>query len=1105
MPASRALQRWAPYVVLVCSLGLTFSLWQVTREASRQRGQMLFDQRTKEIVARVHRRLQDDEVVLRGGVGLIEAKGTVSRADWRRYVGALRMDEVFPGIEAVGYAAWVPSGDKALFVRLVREEWHSEFDISPAGDRPVYACVLFLEPFDWRNQRALGNDMYSDPAPRAAMQRACDTGETSLSDRVTLRQETEHEPQGGVLMFVPVYQSDRTVQTVEERRAALVGFVFSPIRLGDLVRDTLREMPANVDFAITDPHSGDLYSGTRRGSGPAPEFQARQAVQLFGETWIFSFSSTPAFGKSVEVNHEAWLICAGALLCVLMTLLAFHLRSTRGRAERALHESERFAAAALDALTSQVCVVDERGEILAVNRAWRQFAESNPPAPPGAWKGANYWKVCTDSFACGGGEAATFAEGAKAVLRGERDQYTQEYPCHSPSEQRWFVVRVTRFASEGPLRLVIAHENVTEQRKTECALAAEAARRHLLFEASPDGIMVIDPGSGRLVEFNAAAYRQLNYTREEFAGMSLSDLEGAEVAAETLENLVAIPRGGRLDFERRLRNRDGDVRTVQVTAQVITIAGESIHQYTWRDFTDRKRAEDALRAAHHRLKTLGDNLPLGYVYQVEWRPHNSRRFTYISAGVERVHGVTAAAVLQDPAVLYGLVHEEDRPRLSAQEEQACAALSRLSIDVRIKSPSGRFLWMQLNSEPRQLADGTVQWDGVALDITARKQAEASLLVASKLEATGIMAGGIAHDFNNLLGCILLSADMARSAESTPQEVEECLQLVRQSAIAAHALTQQLITFAEGGAPVLNVGHIERLVRDALRLSLAGTPVEGRIVVEEGLWPVEVDEGQLAQVFRNLVLNAREAMPEGGVVSVRIENTQVTEASGPPTLVPGPYVKVTVADEGSGIPPEILPRIYDPYFSTKQRGDKKGMGLGLTICHSVVQKHRGAITVDSEVGKGTRFYVFLPALPATPHAAEAAAAGEAAAPRLAKVLVMDDEYVLRVMIGRVAERMGCEVGLAAHGQEAVDRAGRAIEAGSPFDLAILDLTVRGGTGGVEALRLLRQLDPKVKAIVMSGHVSSELLREYSRYGFQDVLQKPFDADHVERVLNRILKS
>ncbi|MFO1448165.1 MAG: CHASE domain-containing protein [Opitutaceae bacterium] len=1096
---SRALLSWAPYLVLVCSLGLTVALWRVTSAASHQRGQSLFDQRSGEIVARVQRRLQDDERVLRGGVGLFDASGTVTRDEWRRYVAALRMGELFPGIEGVGFTAWLKPEEKDLHVRLVREEGFPYFDIYPAGERPEYSSVVFLEPFDWRNQRAFGYDMFTEPVRRAAMQRACDTGEAALSDRVVLMQETEQETQGGVLMYVPVYQKDSAAHSVEERRASLEGFVFSPIRLGDLIHDTLREMPPNIDFTISDPHSVKLYFGATEAREGTPEFQSRQSIEVFGQIWNFAFASTPAFDSSVDANRETWLLGAGGVVSGLMTLLAFLLRAR-------LRESERFAAAALDALTSHVCVLDEEGVILTVNRAWRQFAAANPPTSPNVCEGANYWAACSDSAGNFGVEASVFAEGARAVLRGERDHFAQEYACHSPAEERWFVARITRFVGAGRRRLVVAHENITEQRQAERALAAEVTRQRVLFEQSPDGIVVIDPVTARFAEFNTAAHRALNYSREEFSRLTLHDLEGSDMADRTLRSVAAIPRGDRLDFERLLRSRDGEFRTVQVTAQVLDIDGRTIHQCIWRDVTDRKRAEDALREAHLRLKTLGDNLPLGYVYQVEWRPDNSRRFTYLSAGVERVHGVTAAAVLRDPGVLYSLVHDEDRLLLSEQEALACATLSRLSVDVRIKAPTGRYQWMQLNSEPRRLVDGTVQWDGVALDISARKQTEASLLVASKLEATGIMAGGIAHDFNNLLGCILLSTDMARSEDSTPADVAECLQLVRQSAIAAHALTQQLITFAEGGAPVLNPGNIEQLVRDALRLTLAGGTVEGRVYAEEGLWPVEVDEGQVAQVLRNILLNAREAMPYGGSVEVRVENIRVNEEGGPPALAPGHYVRVTVADEGLGISAEILPRIFDPYFSTKQRGDKKGMGLGLTICHSVVQKHHGAITVDSEVGKGTRVQVYLPALPPGPLEGDAAPASAAlAVSRLGKVLVMDDEYVLRTMVGRLAERMGCEVELAADGQEAVERARQAIESRRPFDLAILDLTVRGGMGGVEALRHLRHLDPNLKSIVMSGNASSELIREYSRFGFQDVLQKPFDAEHAERVLNRILKS
>ena len=244
------------------------------------------------------------------------------------------------------------------------------------------------------------------------------------------------------------------------------------------------------------------------------------------------------------------------------------------------------------------------------------------------------------------------------------------------------------------------------------------------------------------------------------------------------------------------------------------------------------------------------------------------------------------------------------------------------------------------------------------DITRQKQAEADRLVIQKLESTGILAGGIAHDFNNLLTVILLSLEMAGLHTPPNGPLTDRLEAAKKAALLAHGLTEQLITFAEGGMPVRQTTRLQGVVHEAVRLALddAGWPVEFQAA--DDLWLVEVDHGQIGQVIRNIILNARDAMPDGGRISVRMENVLMA----PPeisALPAGRYIRVSIADQGGGMTPEVLPRIFDPYFSTKQRGGQKGMGLGLTICHAIIRKHGGAITVDSPVGTGATFHLFLP--------------------------------------------------------------------------------------------------------------------------------------------------
>jgi CheY-like chemotaxis protein len=329
-----------------------------------------------------------------------------------------------------------------------------------------------------------------------------------------------------------------------------------------------------------------------------------------------------------------------------------------------------------------------------------------------------------------------------------------------------------------------------------------------------------------------------------------------------------------------------------------------------------------------------------------------------------------------------------------------------------------------------------------------------------------------------------------------------LKKARHTCSLAGDLTAQLVTFAEGGAPIRKAIFLSEMIEDLLGPVLSGSNVRGEFSLAKDLWPAEADAQQIGQVLRNLVLNAREAMPHGGVVAIRAENVVLSDYE-QPSLPRGDYVRVSITDHGAGIADDVLPKIFDPYFSTKQRGHQKGMGLGLTICHSVILKHAGAIAVESKVGVGTTFHIYLPAarkLTSGERAAVPAAIG-----RQGKVLVMDDDDAVREILGVTLQQMGHEVATARDGQMAVEIYGKAHRVGRPFDTVILDLTVSGGMGGRETIQALLQLDPMVKAIVMSGYGHDRVILEHDRYGFKGALTKPFDPEELEEILNRVMGS
>jgi len=382
------------------------------------------------------------------------------------------------------------------------------------------------------------------------------------------------------------------------------------------------------------------------------------------------------------------------------------------------------------------------------------------------------------------------------------------------------------------------------------------------------------------------------------------------------------------------------------------------------------------------------------------------------------------------------------------------------------------------------------------DTTQHRKLEDDLLRANKLESLGILAGGIAHDFNNLLTAVLGNVILARMEADPRSEQAEILLEAERAAIRAKDLTQQLLTFARGGAPVKRAASLGELLRESTSFVLRGSDVICHFDVPEDSWPVEVDEGQIAQVIQNLVINADEAMPSGGAIRISVENVRLGQDRSPP-LAPGRYVRVAVSDQGIGIPQHYVEKIFDPYFTTKQ----KGSGLGLAICYTVVKRHEGHIGVESQLGRGTTFYVYLPASRHPAGEQTPAACGSCQGGR--KVLVMDDEEFVRKVARKMLERLGCVVEVAHDGEEAIAKFEAAKLAGSPFDVLVMDLTVPGGMGGKEAVGRLLDIDPLARVVVSSGYSNDPVLARFREHGFRGVINKPYRMDELQDMLSRVL--
>ncbi|MDX9856902.1 MAG: PAS domain S-box protein [candidate division Zixibacteria bacterium] len=507
---------------------------------------------------------------------------------------------------------------------------------------------------------------------------------------------------------------------------------------------------------------------------------------------------------------------------------------------------------------------------------------------------------------------------------------------------------------------------------------------------------------------------------------------------------------------------------------------------------ERHRAEQELRESETKFREIAEMLP-----EAVFESDAEGRITYANQKATQYFGFETRDYSRGLSILDVIVPEE-RERALASHQQLLRTGEHGVVEYTGVRKDGVKFPISVRSS-RIVRNGVpVGTRGVVIDISMEKAYEREQLRSQKLESLGILAGGLAHDFNNLLTGILGNISIARLSEKLDTETDQGLEVAERAAMRARDLTQQLLTFSKGGEPVKKVISVEPVLRESVTFALRGSNVRAEISIAEDLKCIDADAGQISQVIHNLTINAVQAMPEGGTITVRACNRLIKPHSHP-ALGDGAYVEISVADEGLGIPERLLARIFDPYFTTKQTGS----GLGLASSYSIVKKHGGHIDVSSIQGTGTTFTVYLPAcgVNATPdpQGEELPAVGSG------RILLMDDEGYIRDLATRVLSKAGFEIDCAAHGREAIELFEAARSSGVPYDVVILDLTVPGGMGGRETLEHLQTIDPGVRAIVCSGYSNDPILSRYGEVGFAAMVTKPYRPGELVQAVTVVLGS
>jgi len=674
------------------------------------------------------------------------------------------------------------------------------------------------------------------------------------------------------------------------------------------------------------------------------------------------------------------------------------------------------------------------------------------------------------------------------ILSDEESDCQSSDALQAGAQDYLFKDRLSCEILDNSIRYALDRASLT--RKLEKHVEAIESRDALLrriFDADTDAMLILSPE--HKIKFLNPAAAQL--------------IEAGETSLVGETFPFEVQTGSTAEIE--IPDASGGSCVTELSAIDLLWEGESALLVKLRDITMRRAAESALKREKERLSVTLDSIVDAVV-----ATDNKGAVERINKEASRLIGIRNEEAVGRPlSEVLNLKHPDtgkplSDPSIDLLSPEFTERLSRAGFPL-VQKDGGETLLV--TAEMRCILDEEGKSHGcvtVLRDITKRKKDEEELFKAEKLNSISLLAGGIAHDFNNMLTAILGNISVVRMNVDEEDENSRKLLAAERAALQAKSLTQQLLTFSKGGAPVLQVTTIDQLVEESALFILRGSNVKCQVEKDPSLWAIDADKGQISQVINNLIINADQAMPKGGTIHLSLRNQRIRHAE-VATLKAGDYVCIEVRDEGTGISPENMKRIFDPYFTTKDYGN----GLGLASSYSIVKGHQGAMTVDSEMGKGASFKVYLPKTKnKTPTPSKEDAKKEKAHDTIHKgkgrILVMDDMEAMMMVAGEILTMLGYEVAFSTNGEEAIQAYKKAKESGEPFDAVVFDLTVPGGMGGEEASKILIEYDPDLIAIASSGYTTSNVMSDYKNSAFKAVVPKPYRIKEMSDTLNRVLQ-
>lgn len=1117
LPAPRPTAWLFPIAVLLASLTVTFFLWRTSVNEAHFLGETQLNDQARDITGQVLKRLQENETVLRGGNALFSVRDdALTRQEWRQYASSLQLDVNNPGILGFGFSTWIPQEQKEAHLASIRAEGFPEYRLTPPGDRPFHTSIIWLEPFSTMNQRAFGYDMYAEPVRQAAMNKARDSGRTSISGKVILVQEGEQDIQNGILMYVPSYRQGMPIGTVEQRHVALRGFVYSPIRMNDFIHAAIINMPERIEVSI--------YSGKEAApehllftnrpaeqpplpSGSPPAFFASRTVEVYGTTWHLTFTGLPSFEQQFNPANAFTILVIGAVASLLLFLIA--LMHTRSRRQALV-----IVRQAADELLSQQKLA------LHIQRTPLAVIEWNPTLHVTAWnKAAENIFGYTAEEAVGTHLSFLFAadeqEAVNAQLRTllldkqrSSGSYTNLTRDGHAIVCEWYNATLVDHHGNVLGAATLAHD-VTAAKHMEERLHTERNLLYAVMNGTRNAHLVYLDRDFNFIHVNQCYAATCGYRPEDMIGknhFALYPNEENEAifrrVRDTGEPFELYDKS--FEFpdqpERGTTWWDWSLSPVKNQAGAVTGLVLSLIETT-----ARKKVEQALQASEARFRHLFEQ--------------HSAIMLLIDPATGKILNANEAA-----AEFYGhsratLLHMRMGEISTLSQDETAALLQEVEhnrkkhFTTTHRLADGSIRNVDVNAASICIDEQRLNF-AIIHDITERVRAEADRdrLEAhnrqlQKAESLSRMAGAIAHHINNQLQAVMISLELIyESTDNNPKLVQtkSIITTALRATEKAAEVSNLLLTYLAKVPVTYETLDLSDVCRKAQAIWQASRPdtVDFRITLPDDGPVIHSNASQLQQLITNLVTNAWEACDNRqGTVTLAIATRAREELPAtscyPIDFQPASpqYACIEVTDTGCGMHRDVFDQLFDPFYSTKFTG----RGMGLPVVLGIVRAHQGVISVESQEGGGSVFRVFLPISEKAIRKKAAPIVSDQYHPGHGTVLVVEDVPLIREVAATMLKALGYTVLQAEDGVRALEL----------FDqhrqdiVCVVSDIVMPRMDGWQTLEALRRRSPGIPVIFASGYTEAQFLEE-SHDEMPDIfLEKPFQFAKLRNALASLL--